>query len=160
MEDEKRLRWCFTQKRGIKLIEPNNNLAQEYFKNAEETLRLANVTKENNSNMWLATQKYYLQYLGAYAILMKLGIKCEIHECTIQVIKFLEAKGFIGFSFADALDNDKQLRIDNQYYLKNISVNFNSDALSEFLLSVKKFIDTISSSKIKIIRKSLKSYLL
>ena len=65
--------WCKNQ--GMKLIEPNDNLSEEYYKSAEETLRIANLIKNSGSNMWLATQKYYTEYLAAYSLLMKIGIK-------------------------------------------------------------------------------------
>ena len=47
------LEWC--KKQGMKLIEPNENLAEEYFKNAEETLRVTNLIKNSGStilNTW------------------------------------------------------------------------------------------------------------
>lgn len=47
----------------MKLVEPNDSLAEEYYKNAEETLRVTNLIKNSGSNMWLATQKYYTEYL-------------------------------------------------------------------------------------------------
>ena len=145
------LDWC--KKQGMKVIEPNDNLAEEYFKNAEETLRVANLIKESGSNMWLATQKYYTEYLAAYSILMRIGIKSEIHSCTIEIINLLEKERIIHFQFAAILEEDKKLRIDNQYYLKNRPVDFNSEKLSELLLKVRKILDTISIEKIQQLRK-------
>lgn len=148
MDDK--LEWCFDH--GIKLITPNNNLADEYFSNAEETLLVANLSKNSGSNMWLATHKYYVEYLAAYAILMKIGIKSEIHSCTIQIIRFLEDDGVVDFGFSKILDEDKELRIDNQYYLKDIPVDFNSVKLAELLLRVRKIIDSIDADQITSIR--------
>jgi len=145
------LDWC--KKQGMTVIEPNDNLAEEYFKNAEETLRVANLIKESGSNMWLATQKYYTEYLAAYSILMRIGIKSEIHSCTIEIINLLEKERIIHFQFAAILEEDKKLRIDNQYYLKNRPVDFNSEKLSELLLKVRKILDTISIEKIQQLRK-------
>ena len=31
------IKWCLKQNKGIELVEPNENLAEEYVKNAEET---------------------------------------------------------------------------------------------------------------------------
>lgn len=121
--------WC--KKQGMKLIEPNDNIAEEYYKNAEETLRVTNMIKDSGSNMWLATQKYYAEYLAAYALLMKIGIKTEIHTCTIDVIKLLEKEKIITFSFSKTLEDDKNLRIDNQYYLKNKPVNFDAKEIAK-----------------------------
>ena len=111
------IKWCKQQ--GMRLVKPNDNLAEEYYKNAEETLRVSNLTKTTGSNMWLATQKYYSEYLAAVALLLKIGIKTEIHTCTIEIIKLLENEKIITFPYSSVLEEDKQLRIDNQYYLKN-----------------------------------------
>src|SRR3989344_6504276 len=115
------LRWCKKQKRGLKLIEPNNNLTKEYIETAEETL---NVLKslQNKSNIWLATTKYYYEYFTVYALFMKLGIKCEIHDCTIELCKFLEKEKLLPKGTYGLLEKDKKLRVDNQYYLKNLEV--------------------------------------
>ena len=144
------IEWC--KKQGMKLIEPNDNLSEEYYKNAEETLRVTNLIKNSGSNMWLATQKYYTEYLASYALLMKIGIKTEIHSCTIEIIRLLEKKNIITFKLSKNLEEDKELRIDNQYYLKNMPVDFNSKALSELLLKIRELLDNITKEQIKHIR--------
>lgn len=73
------LNWCCNQNSGIKLTSPNDNLANEYIKSAEETLASLSASKED-SNMWIATKKYYAEYFAIYALFMKIGIKCEIHD--------------------------------------------------------------------------------
>jgi uncharacterized protein (UPF0332 family) len=147
------LDWC--KKKGMKLIEPNDNLTEEYFKNAEETLRVTNLIKGSGSNMWLATQKYYTEYLAAYSLMMKIGIKSEIHSCTIEVIRILEKEGIVDFEFSKILEEDKELRIDNQYYLKNRPVDLNPRKLSEILLKIKTILDNISTEQIELIRKKI-----
>ena len=144
------IEWC--KKQGMKLIESNDNLAEEYYKNAEETLRVTNLIKNSGSNMWLATQKYYTEYLASYALLMKIGIKTEIHSCTIEIIRLLEKENIITFKLSKNLEEDKELRIDNQYYLKNRPVDFNSKALSELLLKIRELLDNITKEQIKHIR--------
>ena len=148
------LGWC--KKQGMKLIEPNDNLAEEYYKNSEETLRVTNLIKNSGSNMWLATQKYYTEYLSAYSLLMKIGIKSEIHSCTIEIINLLEKQKIIDFNFSKILENDKDLRIDNQYYLKNRPVDFNPKQLSEILLKIRRVLDTITKEQINTIREVIK----
>lgn len=145
------IEWC--KKQGLVLIEPNNDLANEYYKNSEETLRIANVIKNSGSNMWLATQKYYTEYLLAYSLLMKIGIKTEIHSCTIDVVRLLEKENIIDFEFSKILEDDKELRVDNQYYLKNKPVNFNSKEMALLLLKIRTVIDSLSQENILRIRK-------
>ena len=85
-----KISWCKAQEKGIKLIKPNDNLSKEYFRNAEESLRVLKSIKQTKSNMWLATTKYPIEYFAIYSVLMKIGIKSEIHDCTIALVSFLE----------------------------------------------------------------------
>ncbi len=144
------IEWC--KRRGLKLIEPNDNLAEEYYRNAEETLRVVNLIKDSGSNMWLATQKYYAEYLAAYSLLMKFGIDSEIHSCTIEVIKLLEKEKIVSFSLSKVLEEDKELRIDNQYYLKNKHVDLNPSKISQLLLRIREILDGVTPQQIQRIR--------
>ena len=148
----KKIDWCKKQERGIKIQEPNDNRSKEYFENSEESLKVLKSIRDTKSNMWLATTKYYIEYFGVYSILMKLGIKCEIHDCTIALVGFLEDFGIFEKNTYKILEEDKELRIDNQYYLKNKPVNIDFDELSIFLLSIRKSLDNLNSNKIKEIR--------
>ncbi len=146
-----KLKWCFEQKRGIKLIKPNENLAKEYIRSAEETLLILKDI-EGKSNMWLATTRYYCEYFIVYALLMKLGIKSEIHDCTIEIARFLEKQGILMKGTTKMLERDKELRIDNQYYLKNRKVDMDFNKLRDFVLMIKEKINTITNEEIQKIR--------
>lgn len=145
------LGWCKKQGRGIKLIEPNENLCKEYLESAEETLSILKDI-ENKSNMWLATAKYYCEYFAVYALLMKIGIKSEIHDCTILLCKFLEDEKILPEGFYKRLEEDKKLRIDNQYYLKNIKVNVDFSELTDFILQIKNIINSLTYDQIEELR--------
>ncbi|NOQ55708.1 MAG: hypothetical protein GQ477_02775 [Nanohaloarchaea archaeon] len=151
-----KIEWC--KKKGLKLIDPNNNLSEEYYRNAEETLKVTNLIKDSGSNMWLATQKYYTEYLAAYSLLMKIGIKTEIHSCTIEIIKLLEEQKLLDVDYAKILEHDKDLQIDNQYYLKNRPVDFDSEKLTTILLKIRQILDTITEQKIDAIRQLIENY--
>ena len=105
--------------------------------------------------MWLATTKYYIEYFAVYSILMKIGIKCEIHECTIELAKFFEDEGVLEKGTTKILNQDKELRIDNQYYLKNKPVYIDFEKLSGFLLSIKKSLNNLNKIRIKELRKKI-----
>ena len=51
------LKWCYNQKDGIKLIEPNDNLARAYMKMAEDSLGTMN--RERNPNLRFAISVCY-----------------------------------------------------------------------------------------------------
>ena len=148
------LDWCKRKKQGILLIEPNENLFKEYILTAEETLDVLRGIK-GKSKVWLATTKYYCEYFAVYALLMRIGIKCEIHECTIALCRLLENEGIVPSGYAQILDEDKQLRIDNQYYLKNREVPLDYGKLVEFVVTLKGIGIRLSEESIQKCRKRL-----
>ena len=150
------INWCKKQDAGIKIQEPNDNLSQEYYENAEESLKVLRSITKTQSNMWLATTKYYVEYFAVYSVLMKIGIKCEIHDCTIALAKFLENEEVIEKGTLRILEKDKGLRIDNQYYLKNRPVDIDFEKLSDFMLSIKRSLDRLDDKKIKELREKIK----
>jgi uncharacterized protein (UPF0332 family) len=152
--DAGKIKWCLCQKKGLKVDKPNQNLADEYIKSSEETLSILNDIKDK-SNMWLATTKYYSEYFAVYALLQRIGIKCEIHECTIEVCKLLEQQNIIPKGYAKILEDDKELRIDNQYYLKNRHVDLKVSELRNFVLTLKNKITTITYDEIELIKKEI-----
>ncbi|MEK6873259.1 MAG: hypothetical protein AABW91_00260 [Nanoarchaeota archaeon] len=153
-----KINWCKKQNKGIKITEPSDNLSNEYYQNAEESLKVLRSIKETKSNMWLATTKYYIEYFAVYSVLMKIGIKCEIHDCTILLINFLEKEDIVKKGMSRILEKDKELRIDNQYYLKNRPVNINFEELSEFILSIKETLNNLDEDKIKYLREKIENY--
>ena len=153
----KKISWCKKKEGGIKIQEPNDNLSQEYYENAEESMRVLKSIKETKSNMWLATTKYYIEYFAVYSVLMKIGIKSEIHDCTIALAEFLENEDVIEKGTSKILEDDKELRIDNQYYLKNKFVNVDFEKLSDFMLSIKKSLEKLDNEEIRELREKIKN---
>src|SRR3989338_354551 len=126
------IKWCKSQKRGIKLVGPNDNLFEEYIQTAEESLDILRSIR-GKSKVCVATTKYYTEYFAVYSLLIKIGIKCEIHDCTIALCPLLEDTKVIPEGCSKILEEDKQLRIDNQYYLKNRDVPLDYDKIVEFV---------------------------
>ena len=75
------IKWCLNQKKGIELVEPSDNLRDAYLVKAEDAL---DTLKTSKSRDWQLTTAYYTIYNSIYSLLMKIGIKCEIHSCTIE----------------------------------------------------------------------------
>lgn len=109
-------------------------MAREYLALAEETI---DVLTTIESRAWMATTKYYAEYFAAYAFLLRIGIRSEIHECTIVACQRLEQAGFLPSGTAERLVEDKRLRIENQYYVRHHEVPFDRDELLAFLLEIK-----------------------
>ncbi len=156
--DAEKLRWYTSKKNGLKIDKENINLAKEYIDSAQETLSIL-INIKGKSNMWLATTKYYCEYFSVYALLQRIGITTEIHDCTIELSKLLEETNLIPKGFAYQLELDKELRIDNQYYLKNRSVEIEVSSLRDFILTIKNKINSITSKEITDFKKLLKDKL-
>jgi len=107
------LEWCKEQRKGIKLIEPNENLSEAYFQKAEEALETMNSI---NSPDWIISTGYYSMYYSLYAVLMKAGIKSEMHTCTVECMKECFGK-FFNSEDIKMIENSRIMRVQSQYFV-------------------------------------------
>jgi len=121
------INWCCKQKDGIKLVEPNNNLAEGYIKMAEDALGSMNREK-SHSLRFSVSACYYSMYYSLYAVLIKIGIKCEIHSCTL---KFMEEFLSEFYSKEDIKIISKAFDCRNtiQYYVDRVVQKTDSDLI-------------------------------
>ncbi|MBU1973964.1 MAG: HEPN domain-containing protein [Nanoarchaeota archaeon] len=152
--------WCWKQKIGIKLEEPNDNLCNTYIKKAKSSLNMLESATEKEEIDWISTTAYYARYFAFYALLQKSGIKSEIHDCTISLMNFLFVdEKIIEKHFYDELQLAKELRVDTQYYLaEEIDLNKlkkDSKTARSFVLRMEEVIENISEEQIKTIRDKL-----
>jgi len=96
------IKWCLKQKNGLEVIEPNSIIADSYLKMAEESLNV--LPNMIISKIWTVTATYYIFYYSLYAVMLRLGIKCEIHACSLEFMKrYLE-------SYFDKKDNEMTIK--------------------------------------------------
>ena len=50
--DCRKLKWCFKQKKGIKLVEPSDNLCEAYLQKAKEALKATIVNSKAELTSW------------------------------------------------------------------------------------------------------------
>lgn len=148
------IKWCMQQKKGIELVEPSDNLREAYLIKAEEALEVLRVTKVRD---WELTTAYYVMYHGLYSIFMKIGIKCEIHTCTIEFAKrFL--KNYFTVEDFTLLYKAFKARNDAQYYVNREVINEDYQLILEkaplFLVKCKNII--IDQKEINKIRANIK----
>jgi len=152
--------WCWKQKRGFKIEEPNDNLCAGYIKKAKSALNMLDSAIEKNEIDWIVTTSYYSRYFVLYALLQKCGIKSEIHDCTISLMRFLlvEEK-IIEEKFYFELLSAKGLRVDTQYYVTeeiNIErLKQDSVTAKSFVLRMEEIIEKIDETQIQKIRRKL-----
>lgn len=147
-----KIKWCVGKKEGLSLIEPNANLASAYIKKAEEALASmrADIAKD-----WKISTAYYTIYFSLYSLLMKIGIKCEIHSCTIEF-----AKRFLREYFEEDelnfIEASLKARIDSQYYVDRIvpegQYNKMNQRSPEFLVKCKSILIKLNEKTINEMR--------
>ncbi len=154
-----KIRWCIKKNEGLSLIEPNSNLADAYIKKAEEALESMRV---NIIKDWKISTAYYTIYFSLYALLTKIGIKCEIHSCTIEFAKkFL--KDYFEEGELDFAEDSLKARIDSQYYVDrtvpNEQYNKMMQRAPKFLIKCKSNLIKLNEKKINGIRKEFENIL-
>ena len=97
---------------------------------------------------WRTITAYYACYDCLYAILQKIGIKSEIHDCSIEMMNLIGGFSDSDRDFLGGLKND---RIDVQYYLKQPK-DVDTKKVKEFILTCKIIIASITEDQIKGIR--------
>lgn len=151
------IKWCLQQKDGLEFIEPNDNLSKSYLNMAEESINA--IKGVGGSRIWTATMTYYIFYYSLYSLMLRIGIKCEIHSCSLEFMKnyltqFYDKKDIemIGKAFS--------ARIDLQYYAGR---PVDSEAIEEtkkhsklFFIKTKDAISKIAEDEIYNIRENLK----
>lgn len=148
------------EKKGIKLIKPSDNLCRSYIKKAENSLMSMRLNSREGIKDWTASTAYYARYHMLYALLMKCGIRSEIHDCSIEIAKKL-LRGFVGGNLIGEMESAKKQRIDMQYYTDRIvedkQLNKNVKSAGNFVLKIKNIINKITEEDISKIRSKLKS---
>ena len=154
-----KIKQCLKVKNGLELIEPNEDLTKAYLKKAEDALRTAATLKDNKN--WDISSSYYTMYFSLYAILMKIGVKCEIHSCTINFMQRFLNKYFTNEEI-DFIEKSQKARIDAQYYSdKNISDELYkrmTNNTSLFLAKTKKIVNNLTEQEIENIRNRIKEH--
>lgn len=142
-----KIKWCFKQKKGIRIVDPSERISEAYLKESSEDFDMVSISNKK----WKVISSYYACYNALYSILMKCGIKCEIHDCSLELMKLF------GFSkkerkFLEDLKND---RINVQYYLKDPSLRIDESELIGFIKRCKEILLILNDNKINGIRKEL-----
>ena len=148
--------WCWKQKRGIKLEQPNDNLCNVYTKKAKSSLNMLESATEKDEIDWISTTAYYARYFAFYALLQKCGIKSEIHDCTISLMHFLFVQeNLIEEHFYKELQLAKELRVDTQYYVTEEidleKLKKDSETARSFVLKMEEVIENLSDKQIETI---------
>ena len=155
---DRRILWCLRQKAGIRLEKPNDELCKSYLKEANDSLVSMNANMKAGLRKWVIITAYYARYNAIYALLRKAGIKSEIHDCSIAVVKYLFSDSFDKGFFSE-LEESKEQRINLQYYtnrtVSDPDYKRNIKSAPEFVLRVEKITDLLNTQEISRARDKL-----
>jgi uncharacterized protein (UPF0332 family) len=155
---EKKVKWCFKIKDGAKLVRPNKIISDSYIKLAKQTLKKAEAMLDEKDLLWATVMIYYAEYYALYSFLARIGIKCENHFCSILLASYL-----LGKEKTRIIEEDKDRRIDAQYYLKTVGEDKIKDMLKSAKIFVAEFEDIITKideNKIDFFKNKIKALLL
>lgn len=148
-----KIQWCLNVSSGIEFIDPNSDLSKIYFKKAEDVLLAMKKLKGNTD--WEITSAYYAQYFSVYALFQKIGLKSEIHSCTLELMK-IYLKNYFSLDELNLIIKSQKSRIDLQYYSqRNISEKLHLEILKNtplFLIKSKEIATLLNEREIKLIR--------
>jgi uncharacterized protein (UPF0332 family) len=157
-DNERYLKWCLKQERGIRLVAPSGNLVKAYLEKSRNALKSMEVNAKEGITEWAVSASYYAKYFAVYALLAKIGVKCEIHDCTIALFSHL----FSTVQFhhlARELRKAKDDRVDAQYYSREVKVNL-GDLMQQtkgFVLQIEELIDRLNPQEIAGLQKRLRA---
>src|SRR3989338_1043465 len=160
MSDELKwkLQWCGRQKKGIKLGQPNENICIAYLKKAETSLKSMQLNYQEKINDWAVDAAYYARYQALYGLLQKCGISCEIHDCSIMLLRFLFVETFDKTLFSE-LETAKEQRVNLVYYTNRLvseeEIAKNITSAPNFVLKIEETVSKMSIEKIVEIRQHL-----
>ena len=154
--ENKKLKWCFKIKDGLKIVEPNERLSKSYLEQAKSSLLRAKKDLEDKDLLWTTVAIYYAEYYALYSFLQKIGVKCENHSCSILAVGIL-----FGEDKIKIINKHKDKRIDAQYYMKvdqEIKVKVMLTEAQNFISNFDELISNLSEKEIKEYRDKISSF--
>ncbi|MEK6892795.1 MAG: HEPN domain-containing protein [Nanoarchaeota archaeon] len=151
------IKWCCNQRSGIKIDSPNDNLVQSFINMAENAIGTMNREKTLNPQFSISAC-YYSMYYSLYAVLIKIGVKSEIHQCTLEFMKqFL--MDFYSQEEIKIIRKAFDVRDTTQYYANSVvnqdDVNFIMSRAPLFLNKSKAVLSKLNENDMKRIRTEL-----
>jgi uncharacterized protein (UPF0332 family) len=155
--DKRHLNWCLRQHKGIRLVTSSENLVKAYREKAKNALKSMEINAQAGLVEWAVSASYYAKYFAVYSLLSKIGVKCEIHDCTITLFEHLFCDT-VSIEIIKDLRNSKEDRVETQYYTQEIHVDLEQiiKKTKKFVLEIDSIIDGLNSEKIAELQKRLK----
>lgn len=149
--------WCKKKPLGIRIIEPNSNMASSYVGMAAESIDA--LSEIGKSRIWTATTSYYVFYYSLYALMLRIGIKCEIHSCSLEFMEKMLGD-FYSKDDNEMIRKSFKARIDLQYYAdREVERKIIDDCrryCKDFFIKTKDILSVITEKDIDSVRARIK----
>jgi len=124
---------------------------------------LGTMNREKQYNLMFAISAcYYSMYYSLYAVCMKIGIKCEIHSCTIEFMKQV-LKNFYSLDDVRIIKKAFDARNIAQYYVDKVVAKDDIDLIfikaPLFFSKTKEILSKINEDDIKEIKNQVNEVL-
>jgi len=136
---EGKVKWCFKIKDGARLTNPSKTISYSYMELARNTLKRIETMLDEKDFLWATVMIYYAEYYALYSFLARIGLKCENHFCSILLAKLL-----LGKEKTKTIEEDKDRRVDAQYYLRTVPEEKIRNMFSSAKIFVADFEDLVS----------------
>lgn len=99
---------------------------------------------------WVISTSYYAKYFVVYALFAKLGVKSEIHSCTIALFDYLFG-GSVPPDLVEDFRRSRKDRIETQYYplVTDVSLENIVFQTTTFVLEIEKLLDSLNADCIE-----------
>lgn len=152
-----KIKWCKNQKHGLKICAPNSDVAMGYLKMAEDSFGTMNREKGKNI-IFSVSAGYYSLYYSLYSVMRKIGVKSEIHTCSIAFMKYF-LKDFYSPEDVNLIEVSFELRNTLQYYVgKNVNkrdLDILWRSAYDFFVKTREILVTLNENEINEIRRRL-----
>ena len=149
----RKIEWCCGLKDGLKIVEPNERIAQAYLSEARGSLERAEKNFKDKDFLWATVVMYYAEYYALYSFLQKIGVNCENHACSILATTLL-----LGDEKTRTINEHKGKRIDAQYYIKvdqEIKIRAMLQEAKRFVSDFDERVSRINETEIKTYRETI-----
>lgn len=161
MQDKDYLKWCADKDKGIRLVDPSENIVRAYLEKSKRAIKSMELNANADLMEWAVSASYYARYFSVYALISKIGVKCEIHDCTIALFAYLFVDS-VPHNFIRELKQSKDDRVELQYYTKDAVINAEQmfSQTKAFVLLMEEILDRLNTEKIAMLRDKVKSAIL
>lgn len=150
------LRWCLSKDNGIRIVAPSEKLEVAYREKSKTALKSMEANRREGIAEWVISTGYYAKYFIVYVLFAKLGVKSEIHSCTIALFEYLVGED-LPASLVQNFRRSKEERVETQYYPLTAELDPDDVATETraFVLEVERLLDSLTATRIAQLQRKL-----